>query len=231
MFWIIDYLNLNIKSQHVKLDCLIMLAIVICSFLANNLISPFKGNLTSFNGCILAIVATFAGVLGITCYSKTSKSNCSKSYRCGIMFLTECLACAMFIPLGVNTDKYNNIIYVLFIANLCLAFTSYTVIDTFGMTFLAVNMALIIIWSYLYVLCTSTISNISGSFMATILLFVLVIIYNMWKEYSTNHTYDELPKMIKSYRTVRFEDEKPLIKIDTKSVKNYLTNINDDNVV
>lgn len=218
MFWVIDYFNDNIKKQHVKLDCAIMLAIVVCSFLANNLISPIGGN-SNLKGCGLAILATIAGVLGMYSYSKTSKSTCSKSFRCGIMFLSECVFCCAFIPLGKNDYYYNELVYFLFVANLCLAFSSYTIIDMYGTTFLAINMALVIIWSYLYVLLFGVVTDVTSSSIATILLFDLVVIYNIWKEH-TNKPIDHVRKYSK---IVRFEDEVPLCTI--KNIKNYSTNI------
>lgn len=203
-----------------------MSAIVICSFLANNLISP----ISDLKGCGFAILATFAGVLGMWSYAKTSKSACSNSFRCSIVFLTECVFCCAFIPFGRSDNYYNELVYFLFVVNLCLAFSSYTIIDMFGPTFLAINMALVIIWSYLYVLVFGLVTNVTSSSIATILLFNLVAIYNVWKEHTNEPTIDHVNDNVKKYsKIVRFEDEIPLCVTKHINTKNYSTNISESN--
>lgn len=228
-FWFVDYLNSQVKLQYLKIECCIIFAIVICSFLANDLIQTNNDLSSNIEGCVLAIVATIACVIGITCYSKTINSECNKIFRCTIMFSAECIFSAFLIPLGNIDEHYNIIIYVLFVANLVFAFTTYTIIDTFGATFLSINMALVIIWSYLYVLIVKSVDNVIGSCLSMLLLFVLVVVYNLWKEHAVNINsqlqIQTHKQHIKRARHVQFENPN-LLNYD-KLKKNYQS-INDD---
>lgn len=232
MFWINDYFSQTIKYDHIFVESSIICSIVLCSFLANNIINPISDNKNNIEGCIFALIATIFGVLGMISFSKTSKSECSNFFRCGILFLSEAVFCALFIPIGLTDKYYNAIVYVLFLANMCLAFLSYSIIDSFGTTFLAVNLALVIIWSYLYVLYYGSVNDVPNSSLSTILLFNLVIVYNVWKKHC-NETFIEknnkmrstVSSIIKNYqirKIVKFEDEMPLVEINNTK-QNYST--------
>lgn len=183
LFWIVGYLRGKIKSNAI-IDVLLIASIILAAFLSNCLMFPNNNSLVF--SCTYAIFAMIFSVSGISLYEM------SKEYRltkCTIMFTNEFILLLSFCAFGneqTNNNYYNNYVYLLIISNVIFSSITYYAVDNFGGIFLSIGLTSIIFWTYIYAIIFDNVQNIILTSMSTVLLFILICVYNLLSNKNNN---------------------------------------------